>query len=107
MHVDAPSFFISPGDLDLLAPVEDARDFVERLRAVSAQPVYYLEFHGAQHAFEPFGSIRANAVVECAERFLDAVRATHERDVIHEPTAGEVDAEVTEELGEEAAGIVR
>lgn len=95
---DAPPFFVIHGDKDVLAPVEDARDFVERLRAVSAEPVYYLELQGAQHAFETFPSIRANAVIEATARFLEAVFRAHADDH-HDPTAEEVDAAVTAGLG--------
>jgi acetyl esterase/lipase len=103
----APPFFVIHGDLDLLAPVEDARDFVHRLREVSDQPVYYLELRGAQHAFETFASVRANAVVEAAERFLDAVHTAHLRSGDHTPTAAEVDEAMTDQVGEEAAAVVR
>ncbi len=103
----APPFFVIHGDLDLLAPVEDARDFVHRLREVSDEPVYYLELRGAQHAFESFASIRANAVVEAAERFLNAVRAAHLHGGAHPPTAAEVEEAMTGQIGEEAATVVR
>lgn len=73
VHVDAPPFFVIHGDRDVLAPVEDARMFVDSLRAQSEQPVYYLELKGAQHAFETFASVRANAVVASVGRFLHAV----------------------------------
>ncbi len=98
---DAPPFFVIHGELDVLAPVEDARDFVTRLRAVSAKPVYYLELRGAQHAFETFGSIRANATVEAAARFLAAVWSAHRRTPEREPTATEVRDVVAAELGPE------
>jgi acetyl esterase/lipase len=70
VHADAPPFFAIHGDKDTLAPVEDARTFVERLRAVSKQPVLYAEMQGAQHAFEIFPSLRAARVIEGVERFL-------------------------------------
>ena len=73
VNADAPPFMVIHGDRDVLAPVEDARVFVEELRAVSEEPVYYLELHGAQHAFETFASIRANAVIQAVAHFLDAV----------------------------------
>lgn len=107
VRADAPPFFVIHGDLDVLAPVEDARDFVQRLKAASANPVYYLELHGAQHAFETFASIRANAVVDAAERFLDAVWCAHEHAGVEAPTADEVDRAVTDKLGSEAAGALR
>ena len=40
---------------------------------MSEQPVYYLELKGAQHAFETFASVRANAVIAAVGRFLDGV----------------------------------
>ena len=79
VNADAPPFLVVHGDLDLLAPVEDARMFVERLREVSGQPVHYLELHGAQHAFETFASIRANAVVRAAAHFLGQVHGEYLR----------------------------
>ena len=96
---DAPPFFVIHGDLDVLAPVEDARDFVQRLRAVSEEPVYYLELHGAQHAFEQFASVRANAVIEAASRFLHAVHRAHLRGGPHAATGDEVEGSVNETLG--------
>jgi acetyl esterase/lipase len=98
VHADAPPFFVIHGDLDVLAPVEDARDFVQRLRATSAQPVYFLELRGAQHAFETFPSIRANAVVEAAARFLDAVWRAHVHTHAAEPSPAEVREKLEEEL---------
>lgn len=73
VRADSPAFFVIHGDRDVLAPVEDARTFVAELRAVSDQPVYYLELKGAQHAFDTFASVRANAVVASVSRFLRAV----------------------------------
>ena len=99
VHADAPPFFVIHGELDVLAPVEDARDFVARLRAVSKQPVYYLELRGAQHAFDTFPSIRANAVVDAAAHFLTAIWTAHQDSAAADPTAGEVRDAVTEELG--------
>lgn len=73
VHAGAPTFMVIHGDRDVLAPVEDARTFVAALRDVSEQPVYYLELKGAQHAFETFASVRANAVIAAVGRFLDGV----------------------------------
>lgn len=78
VHADAPPFFVVHGSLDTLAPVEDARLFVERLRAVSNEPVLYAEMQGAQHAFEIFPSIRAARVIEGVERFLHTVWSRRE-----------------------------
>jgi acetyl esterase/lipase len=73
VNADAPPFLVVHGSIDTLAPVEDAREFVERLRAVSGNPVLYAEMAGAQHAFEIFGSFRTARVIEGVERFLHAV----------------------------------
>lgn len=71
---DAPPFLVIHGDRDTLAPVVDARLFVERLRGVSHEPVLYAELAGSQHAFDVFASIRTVHVIEGVERFLRAVR---------------------------------
>lgn len=73
LRADAPPFFVIHGDKDTLAPVEDARTFVERLRAVSEKPVLYGEMQGAQHAFEVFPSARTAKVIEGVERFLSTL----------------------------------
>ena len=99
VHEAAPPFFVIHGQLDILAPVEDARDFVARLRAVSAEPVYYLELRGAQHAFETFASIRANAVVDAAVRFLGAVWTAHQ---VGATTTAELDRTLGTTLGTDA-----
>ena len=74
VRADAPPFFVIHGDRDTLAPLEDARLFVERLREASDQPVVYAELRGAQHAFDIFVSPRTAPVIEGVERFLDGVR---------------------------------
>jgi acetyl esterase/lipase len=68
---DAPPFFVLHGSNDLLVPVAEARLFVDRLRAVSSNPVAYAELIGAQHAFDVFPSIRSAHVVAGVQRFLD------------------------------------
>lgn len=73
LRADAPPFLVIHGDRDTLAPVEDARTFVERLRALSGEPVLYAEMKGAQHAFEVFPSVRTAKVIEGVERFLSTL----------------------------------
>ncbi len=70
VHADAPPALVIHGTLDTLAPVADAREFVARLRAVSRQPVVYVELRGAHHAFEVFNSIRALHAIEGIHRFV-------------------------------------
>jgi acetyl esterase/lipase len=77
---EAPPMLVVHGSRDSLVEVEQARQFVSRLRAVSEQPVAYAELPGTQHAFDVFPSIRSAAVVRGVDRFLrwaydDAVRA--------------------------------
>jgi acetyl esterase/lipase len=74
---DAPPFFVLHGLNDSLVPVEQARTFVDELRKESSKPVVYAELPGAQHAFEIFPSVRANASVHAVERFLAVVRSEH------------------------------
>jgi acetyl esterase/lipase len=74
VHADAPPFFVIHGDRDTLAPLEDARLFVERLREASDEPVVYAELQGAQHAFDIFYSMRSTPVFAAVERFLETVR---------------------------------
>lgn len=77
VHADAPPFFVVHGDKDTLAPVQDARAFVEDLADVSDKPVFYLELHGAQHAFDIFSSVRTRRVVRAVYRFLNVMHARY------------------------------
>jgi acetyl esterase/lipase len=100
---DAPPFLVVHGRADIVAPVQDARDFVEELREVSDQPVYYLELKGAQHAFDTFPSLRSNPVVESAARFLEAVYEAYVEGPGWVAEPEEVVEAVGAELGEELA----
>ncbi|MEO5709115.1 MAG: alpha/beta hydrolase [Nocardioidaceae bacterium] len=70
VNADAPPFFVVHGRTDSLVDVDQARQFVAALRAVSREPVAYAELPGAQHAFDVFPSIRSAAVVRGVDRFL-------------------------------------
>jgi acetyl esterase/lipase len=74
---DAPPFLVVHGAHDTLVSVGEAREFVERLREVSKQPVAYAELPGTQHAFDIFPSIRSAHMVRGAERFLGWCLAEH------------------------------
>lgn len=74
----APPFLVVHGRNDTLVPIQEARLFVERLRAVSDEPVLYLELPGTEHAFDVFPSIRSAHVVRAVERFVEALRRRHE-----------------------------
>ena len=73
VHPDAPPFFVIHGESGSLVPVEEARAFVERLRAVSNERVLYAEMRGGQHAFDVIPSWRTIPVIEAIERFLATV----------------------------------
>jgi acetyl esterase/lipase len=77
VHPDAPPFYVVHGTHDTLAPVEEARRFVDALRKISKSPVAYAELPEAQHAFEIFHSERTTHVVRAVERFLAGVRSEH------------------------------
>ena len=66
-----PPFFVIHGAHDSLVPVQEARNFVHKLREVGRVPVVYVELPGAQHAFDVFPSIRTAHVIRGAERFAD------------------------------------
>jgi acetyl esterase/lipase len=67
----APPFFVLHGTHDSLASVEEARSFVERLRAASGAPVVYAELPGAQHAWDLLRSVRALSTVKAVTGFLE------------------------------------
>lgn len=79
-HPDAPPFFVIHGDRDTLVPVGDARDFVARLREVSAERVLYAELADAEHAFDLWPSERTARISEAIGRFLTAVAAREGRE---------------------------
>jgi acetyl esterase/lipase len=70
---DMPPMLVVHGEKDILAPVSDARAFVERVRAVSSRPVSYAELPGAHHDFDMFESIRSAAVSQAVEQFTASV----------------------------------
>jgi acetyl esterase/lipase len=77
VRADAPPFFVLHGTDDSLIPVIEAREFVEELRSVSKSPVAYAELPYAQHAFDIFGSPRADKAADAVARFLSWVYVTN------------------------------
>jgi acetyl esterase/lipase len=67
---DAPDFFVLHGRYDTLVEVNQARQFVAKLRDVSKRTVVYAELPGTQHAFDLFPSIRSAHVVRAIDRYL-------------------------------------
>ncbi|MDZ4828386.1 MAG: alpha/beta hydrolase [Actinomycetota bacterium] len=74
---DAPPALVVHGTLDRLAPVEEAREFVRALRAVSTSRVAYVELPGTHHAFDVFQSIRTMHTVAAVDLFLSWLLTTH------------------------------
>ncbi len=89
VRADAPPFFVLQGVNDTLVPVETARTFVSRLRAVSRQPVAYAELPLAQHAFDVLASLRCQATTSAVGDFLEAARAAATAEACH-PAAMDV-----------------
>jgi acetyl esterase/lipase len=73
IRADAPPFLVVHGTHDSLAPVAEARLFVELLRKTSRRAVGYVELPEAQHAFEVFHSPRTAHVIQAVDRFLASV----------------------------------
>lgn len=73
---DAPPFLVIHGSNDNVIPVAQARSFVERLGAVSASPVNYVELPGAGHAFDMIDGTRAGAMAHATALFLNQVHRT-------------------------------
>ncbi len=70
VHAEAPPFCVIHGRNDTMVPCEDARHFVEQLRAVSKQPVVHVELPRAQHAFDVFHSLRTEHMLNGMARFM-------------------------------------
>ncbi len=85
VHRNAPPFLVIHGSKDSVIPVEQARSFVDRLRAVSNSLVSYVELPGAGHAFDLIDGPRAGAMAHATALFLNQVhrnRAQFAKEVI-------------------------
>ena len=71
---DAPPFLVVHGGHDTLAWVEEARCFVDALRAVSENPVLYAELPHAPHAFDVMYTVRTAVLIDAVGRWLDTLR---------------------------------
>ena len=74
---DTPPFLVIHSDCDTLVPVDEARRFVEDLRAVTKNAIVYIEIKGAQHAWEIFHSVRSELTLSGIERFLGWLHSKH------------------------------
>jgi acetyl esterase/lipase len=73
---NAPPFLVVHGSKDSVIPVEQARSFVERMRAVSGSMVGYLELPGAGHGFDLVDGERAGVAAHATSLFLNQVYRT-------------------------------
>ncbi len=72
-HAEAPPFLVIHGSGDTVIPVQQARDFVERLGSVSRHPVGYVELPGAGHGFDMTDGARTGSMVTAIGLFLNEV----------------------------------
>lgn len=76
VHRNAPPFLVIHGSKDSVIPVEQARSFVERLRAVSHSIVGYVELPGAGHGFDMIDGERAGVAAHATSLFLNQIYRT-------------------------------
>ncbi len=73
VHPDAPPFLVVHGSADTVIPVQQARSFADRLRAVSRSKVGYLELPGAGHGFDMTDGARTGATSTAIGLFLNQI----------------------------------
>jgi acetyl esterase/lipase len=73
VHKDAPPFLVIHGTGDSVIPVEQARCFVEKLRAASHSAVSYVELPGAGHAFDMIDGARTGSMATAIGLFLNQI----------------------------------
>jgi acetyl esterase/lipase len=79
VHRNAPPLLVIHGSKDNVIPVDQARSFVERMRAVSGSMVGYLELPGAGHGFDLVDGERAGVAAHATSLFLNQVYRTATR----------------------------
>jgi acetyl esterase/lipase len=72
-HADAPPFLVVHGSGDTVIPVQQARDFVEKLQTVSRSVVSYVELPGAGHGFDMTDGARTGSAATAIGLFLNQV----------------------------------
>jgi acetyl esterase/lipase len=73
-HADAPPFLVIHGSGDTVIPVQQARDFVTKLRSESRSTVGYVELPGAGHGFDMTDGARTGSMATAIGLFLNEVR---------------------------------
>jgi acetyl esterase/lipase len=77
IRADAPPILIVHGAADKVIPVEQARAFVDKLRATSRSPVGYLELPGGGHGFDLTDRWRSDASATAIRVFLEEMYLRH------------------------------
>ncbi|TPG29613.1 alpha/beta hydrolase [Mycolicibacterium hodleri] len=72
-HASAPPFLVIHGSGDTVIPVQQARDFVEKLRGESRSVVGYVELPGAGHGFDMTDGARTGSMATAIGLFLNEV----------------------------------
>ncbi len=88
IHADAPPFMVLHGSHDSLAVVSEGRIFSEKLRAVSRNPVVYVEMPGTEHAWDTVHSVRTEHTIDAVHRFLEWSLATQAPPAVFSPADG-------------------
>jgi acetyl esterase/lipase len=73
IHDSAPPFLVIHGGGDTVIPVQQARDFVEKLGNVSRSTVSYAELPGAGHGFDMTDGARTGSTATAIGLFLNQV----------------------------------
>jgi acetyl esterase/lipase len=73
IHADAPPFLVIHGSGDTVIPVQQARDFVQKLRGESRSVVGYVELPGAGHGFDMTDGARTGSTATAIGLFLNEV----------------------------------
>lgn len=73
IHDSAPPFLVIHGGGDTVIPVQQARDFVEKLGNVSRSPVSYAELPGAGHGFDMTDGARTGSTATAIGLFLNQI----------------------------------
>ena len=77
IHAGAPPFLVIHGESDGVIPVQEAREFVTQLQAVSTSAVHYLEIPAVGHGFDLTDRWSTQAAIEATSKFLETVRGNH------------------------------
>jgi acetyl esterase/lipase len=79
VNENAPPFMVLHGTHDSLAMIDEGRTFSRKLRDISSNPVVFVEFPGAEHAWDNIHSLRTEYSIDGVHRFLEWALANHER----------------------------